>query len=157
MTSRRQSRAGITLIEMMVVVAIIAVIAGISFPSVTAGLDTLRLAQTTDGIATFFNTALTYAEKRQQVMEIVISASEKKLSAHSADSAWTRSFALPPGITVERVLPEAAADSAGARSFFVYPGGSVPRMGVEVASARGAVRTVRVDPISGVAQVERTR
>ena len=37
-------RQGVTLLEMLIVVALIGLLAGISFPSVSAGLETLRLA-----------------------------------------------------------------------------------------------------------------
>ena len=35
---KRQSQSGVTLIEMLIVVMIIGIIAGVSFPALTAGL-----------------------------------------------------------------------------------------------------------------------
>ena len=40
---RTSNQHGVTLIEMMVVVTIIALMAGISFPAVSAGIDSVRL------------------------------------------------------------------------------------------------------------------
>jgi prepilin-type N-terminal cleavage/methylation domain-containing protein len=41
--TNRAHRRGITLIEMVVVVAIIAMIVGISFPAASAGVDNVRI------------------------------------------------------------------------------------------------------------------
>ena len=37
------TRRGVTLVEMLIVVAIVGLIAGISFPAVSSGLESLRL------------------------------------------------------------------------------------------------------------------
>jgi len=42
-----------TLLEALIVVALVAMIAGLSFPSVTSGLDTLRLRSASDSIVSF--------------------------------------------------------------------------------------------------------
>ena len=70
------SDAGVTLIEMLIVMALIALVAGMAAPSVSAGLDSLRLRSTSDAMVGFFNTALARADTRQQVVEIVISPQE---------------------------------------------------------------------------------
>lgn len=154
MTSRR---AGITLIELLVVVALIGILAGISFPALSAGIDSLRLSQASDDIVTFLNGALNRAERRQQVMEIAISTTERSLTVRSLDGGWVRTLVLPKGVTLERVLPRVEGEGETARHFFVYPGGTPPRIGVEIANAKGVGRLVEVDPISGAARVERTR
>ena len=41
---------GVTLIEMLIVVAIIGLIAGISFPAVSSGVDSLRLVSASDSL-----------------------------------------------------------------------------------------------------------
>ena len=53
--TRWTPRAGVTLIEMMIVVALIALIAAVTFPAVSAGVDTLRLNQAAGGLVSFFN------------------------------------------------------------------------------------------------------
>ena len=60
---------GVTLVEMMIVVAIIGLIVGISFPAVSAGMDSVRLASATDSLASFINAAVNRAERRQQPLE----------------------------------------------------------------------------------------
>jgi prepilin-type N-terminal cleavage/methylation domain-containing protein len=67
------SARGVTLVEMMVVMTIIALMAGISFPAVSAGIDSVRLRSATDSLASFLNAAVNRAERRQQAVEVVIS------------------------------------------------------------------------------------
>jgi len=53
-----RGQGGVTLIEMMIVVAIVGLMVGITFPAVSAGLDSVRLASATDSLASFLNAAV---------------------------------------------------------------------------------------------------
>jgi prepilin-type N-terminal cleavage/methylation domain-containing protein len=147
--------AGLTLIEMIVVVALIAILVGISFPSMASGIETLRLNSASQSIVSFINGGLNRAERRQQVVEVTISKAESALSLRSAEPGFERRLQLPEGIRIESVLPEMPEEEADApRSFLLYPGGSVPGFGLALVNRKGAERIVRVDPITGVPQVE---
>ncbi len=146
---------GVTLIEMLIVVALIGLLAGISFPSVSAGVDTLRLNSATGSVSGFFNDALNRADRRQQVVEMTISKSEKALSLRSTEPGFEKKITLPEGVSIRSILPESAQAEEGPRRFLLYPGGTVPRIGVEIANARNARRIVRIDPITGVPRIER--
>src|SRR5579872_1169328 len=88
---------GVTLIEMMVVVAIIAVVAGISLPSVTSGIDSVRLATASQSIATFLNSAVNRAERRQKPVELVILPRENRLTMYSDEPRYERDLKMPEG------------------------------------------------------------
>jgi prepilin-type N-terminal cleavage/methylation domain-containing protein len=142
---------GMTLLEALIVVALIALIAGLSFPSVSSGLDTLRLRSVSDSIVSFLNIALDHAERRQQAVEVVISPRENLLLSRTADLGFSRRLDIPAQIHIVSVQPALAI--AGApdelRRFLVYPGGSIPRIGVEIATMQGRKRMVSVDPVTG--------
>ena len=76
-------RDGVTLLEMIVVVAIIALMVGISYPSISAGLDSVRMSSATGSVAAFLNAAVTHAQRRQQGVELVISPKEGVLRQYS--------------------------------------------------------------------------
>ena len=152
--SAGNSRAGVTLIEMLVVSALIAIMAAISFPAATAGLDGLRLNSASDSIVSFLNAGLTRADRRQQVVEITVSMSERTLSMRSSVLGYERRLVLPEGVSIVAVHPALPGEPEGQRRFLLYPGGAVPRIGIEIANQRLSRRVVRVDPITGVPQIE---
>lgn len=149
---------GVTLIEMLIVVSLIGLLAGITFPSVSSGLETLRLNEAASGIVNFFNDALIQADRREQAVEISISRTDRTLTMRSPDSKTEKKLDLPKGISIAGILPEQeedAGDDAPPRRFMVYPGGAVPAAGVDLVNGKGAHRIVRVDPITGVPRIEK--
>ena len=147
--------AGVTLIEMMVVVGLIALIVGISFPALTSGIDSMRLHQATASVVAFFNTGLSRAERRQQVVEISISKAQNNLEMRSTEAGFTHNLALPDGISITHIYPDLPETTDGQRTFLLYPGATVPRFGVALINRRNVERIVRMDPITGVPQVEK--
>lgn len=149
---KHQCTAGITLIEMIMVLAIVGMVTAIAFPSVTSGLDSVRLSSASDSIASFLNAGLNRAERRQTPVEISISIAENKIRVIS-DSV--RELNMPETIRIVRIHPVLpTGEDEQARSIILYPNGAIPRFGVEIASPKGIHRIVRVDPITGVPQVE---
>jgi len=147
-------RRGITLIEMMVVVTIIAIVAGLSFPSLTTGLDGLRLRSATDSIASFLNLGMNRAERRRVIVEVLVSKQENAILLRSTDPGFQRRLDMPEGITISKIHPEILTAEEAVRSFMLYPGGVIPRFGIEIANRKGAHRIVSVDPITGVPEVQ---
>jgi prepilin-type N-terminal cleavage/methylation domain-containing protein len=146
---------GVTLIEMLIVMAIIALIAGMAAPSVSAGLDSLRMRSTSDAIVGFLNTALARSDTRQQVVEIVISPREGTLTATSSDHVFNKRLQITSPMKILSVQPALAADKEDQvvpRRFLLYPGGTVPKITIEIANAQGRKRLISIDPVTGVPQ-----
>jgi len=153
---RTSSAAGVTLIEMMIVVGLIALISGITYPAFTSGIDTLRLNQAANGVVSFFNEGLNRAERRGQAVAITVIQAQNMLVMQSVEPGFEKKYELPRGVTIVKILPDLGiADDDGTRQFLLYPGGAVPQAGIEIANSRHALRMVRVDPITGVPVVER--
>ena len=150
--------AGVTLIEMLVVVALISLMIGIIFPTITSGIDSLRLNAATNGVVSFLDYGLSRAERRQQTVEITISKAENSLEMRSSEPGFYRKMQMPEGVSIMQVLPrlpEESADNPDAkRNFLLYPGGAVPPLGLQLINRRNVQRVVRVDPITGVPHVE---
>lgn len=155
-----KTESGVTLVEMMLVVLLISLMIGISFPAFTSGVDSLRLNAATNGVVSFVNSGLNRAERRQQVVEISISKSQNALWMRSTELGFFRKFELPDGVSITHILPELPAppDAPDApRIFMLYPGGAAPRFGVQLINRRNVERIVRVDPITGVPRVEQVQ
>jgi type II secretory pathway pseudopilin PulG len=138
---------------MLVVLAIIGLMAGISFPAVSAGIDSVRLRSATDSLSGFLNGAVTRAERRQQPVEVLISTKDNVLRLYSTEPGYTRELKMPDGVTIEAVLPPEPAEN-GPRRLILMPGGTVPGIGIEVANSHGSRRIVRLDPVTGFPRVE---
>ncbi len=148
---KRNSQRGITLLEMMIVTAIIALVAGLSFPSAAAGLEQMRLRSTGDSMVSFLNTAIDRAQRRQQVIEVWIAPQDGVLIARSPDLEFSRKLEVPAGFRISQIQPLASANPTQARRFLMYPGGTVPRLAIEIASLsnQNRRRYVSVDPLTG--------
>lgn len=148
----RRAQSGITLIELLVVVTLVALLIGISFPSMASGLDSLRLRSASNTMVAFFDTALDRSDRRQQPVEIRITPKDNTLVARSADNVFDRRLDLPDGIHIVSVAPRVEGDPQDMRRFLVYPGGSVPKVAIEIENRSGRRRLVSLDPITGVAR-----
>ena len=137
-------RQGVSLIEMMVVVAIIAIMAGLSFPAVSNGLDSIRLHSASDSVAAFLNSAMNRAERRQEVIEIVVSPQRNQISMYSSAPGFIRTLDMPHSIAVA---------GQGERHVLLMPGGSFPRFEVELANAKGARKRIMIEPITGTPRI----
>ena len=146
-------QAGVTLIEMLIVATILSIMVGISFPAVSAGIDSLRLSTSADSVAAFLNSALNRADRRQEPVEILVDKEAGSLSLRSLQPGFVRRYDLPDGVRIRSLLPPMPVPESGQRSFWVLPGGSFPRFGVELENRRGARRIVRVDPITGAPEI----
>jgi prepilin-type N-terminal cleavage/methylation domain-containing protein len=151
---KRRNR-GVTLIEMLVVVILISLMVGITFPSITSGLDSIRLASAADSVVSFLNSGLNRAQRRQQVVEVTIDPKAEALTLRSTELNYQRQLSLPDGILIAAVLPPLAGNPDAPRRFYLYPGGAVPGFGITLASRKGVQRIVRVDPITGVPQIQK--
>jgi len=142
---------GVTLLEALIVVGLIGLMAGLSYPAVSSGLDTLRLRSTSDSIVSFLNIALDHADRRQQAVEVIVSPRENLLLSRTADLGFTRRLEISPQLRIVSVQPAlpAVPDTEEPRTFLLYPGGGVPRIGIEIATLQGRRRLVSVDPVTG--------
>jgi prepilin-type N-terminal cleavage/methylation domain-containing protein len=139
---------GVTLLEMMIVVTIIGVIAGISFPALTAGLAGIRLSSAAGSAASFLTSAMNTVERHEQPAAIVISPKLNRLAVYTAASGDTpaQKLDLPPGIALEGDEP---------RRVLLFPGGAFPRIAIVLRSEKGGRRSVEIDPVTAVPKIAR--
>jgi len=140
---------------MMVVVGIIGIITALAAPSMSAGLDSVRMASATDNVASFLNSAVNRAERRQQPVAVVISPKENRILMYTNEPGFTRELKMPDGIALEGVLPiDPGAGPQDDYRLMLLPGASVPGMGVQLINSHKNRRVVRLDPMTGYPRVE---
>jgi type II secretory pathway pseudopilin PulG len=141
---------------MLVVMCIVGLIIGVTTPSISAGLDSVRLATATSSVAGFLNAAVTRVERRQQPIEVVILPQENRIVIYSNEPGFTRDLKMPDGVTIESVLPaEMSGEAGGERRILLLPGATAPAMGVQLANRHGTRRIVRLDPMTGFPHVDK--
>jgi len=140
--------------EMLVVVAIIGLIAAVTTPAVSAGIDSVRMNSATGSVATFLNAALNHAERRQTAVEVVIAPKENRLAAYSAEPGFRRELKLPQGISIEALVPPLDDPADPVRRLILMPGDTAPGIGIQLANSHGTHRLVRLDPMTGFPHVE---
>jgi type II secretory pathway pseudopilin PulG len=140
---------------MVIVVAIVGLIVGITFPAVSSGVDSVRLSSGADTVASFINQALNRAERRQDVLAMQISVKDNTMVLHSTEAGFERRLELPDGVAIAAVYPlEPGEDTNVPRQVVLLPGGTAPRIAIELRNRRGARKIVRVDPMTGVPHIE---
>lgn len=144
-----------TLIELLLVMTLIALMAAVTYPTATAGLDSLRLRSSAERVVSLLNAALDRAERVQQVVEIRVSPQENAISARSSDMSLNRTLEITAPIHIASAGPElpngaaAAEPEGGQRRYLLYPGGTPPRIRIELETNAGRKRLVSVDPLTG--------
>ena len=155
MTAAASRERGVTLIEMMIVVALISLLAAIMFPSVSSGIDSLRMRQAADSISGFLNSGMDRAERRRDMVEVTIDKKANCLTLLSVQPGFDRRLEMPDGIRILDVLPARQDNPNEPRRFVIYPGGGPPRFAVLIVNRRNERRLISMNPVTGVPEVER--
>src|ERR1043166_7968151 len=100
MSSAGNKARGVTLLERIIVVSIIGVIAGISFPAVTAGLAGVRLTSAAGSTASFLTSTMNTVERREQPAALVIAPKTNEIAVFTAASGPKagQKLEIPSGI-----------------------------------------------------------
>jgi prepilin-type N-terminal cleavage/methylation domain-containing protein len=149
----RRAERGVTLLELLIVVSLIAIMTGVVYPSIAAGLDGLRLTSTCDSISSFLSSGLNRAMRREQLIELTVSKSDNALWLRGV--GYERKLEISDGIHIAGIVPETPMDPNLPRHYLLYPGGAPPRIAIRIESQRGTQRVVSLDPITGVPRIER--
>ena len=140
--ARSSRRRGITLIEVLVTVAIIAMMLGISYPTFTRGLDGIRLQTSISRAGTFFHRARQEAVRSQGPVQLLVDPDKQRLSAAAIEDGWRGEFQLEDGIRV--IFPSQRA------RLILYPGHPPLDFRLILVNRAGARAGLKVNVLTGV-------
>jgi prepilin-type N-terminal cleavage/methylation domain-containing protein len=143
----RSKTSGVTLIELLIAVAIIAMVVSVSAPGLTTGLATVRLSSASGDTATFLTRTMNNVERREQPAAIVILPGSNAIQVFTAASGQKAAgeLRMPQGIAIE---------GEEAQRFVLYPGGSIPRIAITLRNEKGARRSIAIDPVTAIPKIE---
>ena len=142
LTAYGSRESGITLIELLIVMAIVGLIMGVAYPNVSSGLDGIRLKTTADRAGAFWSAARQRADRHQQVVQVVVDPEKNELRAASVEGDWSQ--ALPFGESLRVRQPKARA------AYMLYPGAPSPKFELLLAASEDGAAGVRVNVLTGV-------
>jgi prepilin-type N-terminal cleavage/methylation domain-containing protein len=136
-----RGRRGVTLVELLIAVAIIAVIVSVSAPGLTTGLATVRLSSASGDAATFLTRTMNKVESREEAAAVVISPAMNAIETFTAASGEkpASELKMPQGIFIEGEEPKRA----------------IPRISIVLRNEKGARRSIEIDPITAVPKIQR--
>jgi len=149
---RAATQSGVTLMELLVVVAIASILLAIVFPAAGSGLGTLELRSAATRLAAAARYARDQAVYRQRIYQLEIDGAAGSLSVSDLEGGGERSYQFPPSVRVEVVLPEEHNAPANHRRLFFFPDGSAPDFEVILANTRRQLAVIG-DPLTGTAKV----
>ena len=133
---------GITLIELLVAMAIVALMVSISYPTMTRGLDGIRLKTAVDRAGTFFNAARQAADRRQRPVQFTVDPERNQLTTLSADGSWEDHLVLDERTKV--------AFPSKVQSLILYPGDPPPEFRLFLKAPDGTGAGLKINVFTGV-------
>jgi general secretion pathway protein H len=145
--------AGVTLMEMLVVIALASILLALVFPAVGSGLGTLELRSAATRLAAAARYARDQAVYRQRTYQLIIdSGAPASVAVAELNGVDQKQYELPGSVRVAEVLPVEQGSRATIRRFYFFPDGAAPEFQVSLAS-RSRQMTVIADPLTGTAKV----
>jgi prepilin-type N-terminal cleavage/methylation domain-containing protein len=143
-----RDRRGVTLVELLIAVAIIAVVVSVSAPGLTTGRATVRLSSASGDAATFLTRTMNNVETREEAAAVVISPANNAIETFTAASGEkpASELKMPQGISIE---------GEEQKRIVMYPGGVIPRVSIVLRNEKGARRSIEIDPITAIPKIQR--
>lgn len=152
---RRSPQRGITLLELMIVLMVVSLMVGITYPSVSAGMDSLRLRAEADRAAALLTQGITRVERTQTPLELLADRAAGRIVLRDFPGRFVREQKLESGVRIAAILPPLpGAGEETSRIVLLAPGEPFPAVGLVFANSRGQRRLVRIDPLTAMAVVE---
>ena len=144
----RLTQAGVTLIEMLVVVVIIGLMVGVSVPAFQAGLPSIRLRSASNSVAQLLYAACNQVERSQAPVLLEVDPASHKLRYRGVREKGEDEMELPQGIEIVEIDPVLPGAGLRTRQFLLYPGGAPPAIAIQLRNERGAGKVVRLSPVT---------
>lgn len=146
---------GFTLLELMVVVLILALVLGVSYPSMERGSSILNLHTASRDVLNTFRFAREKAITEQTTMLLVVDRGERKLELANIFGEPMRNYTLPRGVNIQRMVRSGSEVQDNIMTIRFAPNGNLENVGIRLATDAGSRRMQIIsDPLGGGARME---
>lgn len=143
----RNNTAGFTLLEMLVVLALVAVVSAVAVPVAGGAIQTLRLQSAARHVAAALRLARGRAIRHQEIHLVSVDQGQGRVTVASGDLEFEQSFRLPPGVRLQdAALLDGTPSQLGLlperTNFFFAPSGLSQALEIRLINSRGRSLTV---------------
>lgn len=137
--------AGITLMEMLMVMTLIGLLASVATPAVTAGMETVKLRNSAERLAATLRMARERAVRTRHYFQVTVDPQTRRVELRDLEGDFAREWEMPETISmnVDRPL-----------LFQFAPDGSVPSLHVELENSRKRTANIDMDAFTALPTVK---
>ena len=146
--------SGFTLLELIVVALIIALILGISYPSMSRGTNILNLRTTSRDVLNTFRYAREKAISEQTSMLLIVNRGENRLELANILGETISSYTLPKGVQIQQMTRAGSEIQNEAMTIRFTPNGNLENVRIRIVADGGSRMQVVSDPLRGGARIE---
>ena len=148
------NESGFTLLELIVVALIIALILGISYPSMSRGTSILNLRTTSRDVLNTFRHAREKAVSEQMSMLLIVNRGENRLELANILGETISSYTLPKGVQIQQMTRAGNEIKDEAMIVRFMPNGNLENVRIRIAADGGSRMQIVSDPLRGGARIE---
>ncbi len=145
--------AGFTLLELIVVVLVMALAVGVTYPALTHGSAIFQLRSAGREVLNTFRYAREKAITQQQRLKIVVDREAQNIVFSDEFDSGVRTMSMPHHVRIVKVMLEGHEILQGPLVVHFLPNGSSENAEVVLGSDSGSVLRIVTDPITGGARV----
>ena len=139
---RRSAESGVTLIELLIVLAIVGAMMAIAYPSVTSGLEGIRIKTAVDQAGRFWIEARQQADRRQTPVQVTLDPEKNEGRAVAAAGGWRSRLPLHVSLSISRPAEKA--------TYLIFPGAPSPEFRLLLQGESGSRAGVKINVFTGV-------
>jgi general secretion pathway protein H len=149
----RRGSEGFTLLELILVVLVIALAVGVSYPSFTRGTAAVQLRTSARDVMNTMRYARERAITEQQTFLVSANPETGTLVMTDEIGDGARSYTLPREVRIDRLVLDGEPLREGPFIVRFLPNGSAAAAEIQLRSATGSAVRIVTDPITGGARV----
>jgi type II secretion system protein H len=142
--------AGVTLMEMLVVMTLIGLLASVATPSVTAGMETVKLRNSAERLAATLRLARERAVRTRHYFQVTVDPQTRRVELRDLEGDYVRDWEIPVAVNADCGLRNAECPN----TFVFPPDGSVPGTRLVLENSRKRKLAVELDAFTALPAVK---